>query len=430
VPVHGIYGQFIRRTAGSRVVHKNGGWSNVESTVHNHHAAGKRRQSTMNKRPAMIQRRGMTMVLVTSVVAISAVLAASILATASLRSQMGRDSALTEQAQALADSGMDLACYYFQNPMLAPSLGAGDYWTGATGVNFGGAGTADINVKKNADGHFDVSSRGVVIHAGQAYARSSQARVNAQAGFLARNAVAMNGVATLLNGYCTMHGPVQSQGALTNVGAIYGDVTAAGFTNNGYLHPGSLINIISGMSVVPPAANLRDYSTYQMNGATWSAKTITSVTAGTVLGPTADNPAGVFKVAGSLTLPDNVTINGSLLVDGTLNVNGNVTINATPGLPALVVKNDIVLRSLVPRTLNAAGLSWVGGAIKSGSLAKGSLNFHGALLFGGSGSVDALYAGTLNVWSEPAKVGQTNLDASAPTPGVAFLLYNNRKDAP
>jgi hypothetical protein len=82
-----------------------------------------------------------------------------------------------------------------------------------------------------------------------------------------------------------------------------------------------------------------------------------------------------------------VTINGTLIVEGSLIVNGsNVRITAPSGQPALIVAGNISTRANRSMTVN--GVTWIGGSIVGegllGSLLT-TLNFNGALMFGGSG---------------------------------------------
>lgn len=379
--------------------------------------------SPSNFRPPP-RRRGIAMILVMSVVLIVSVMTAGMIASSAVRAHIGPDMADRAKAAALADSGIDIAAYYMENPMLAPSLGADGYWTGAPSMSLGD-GTVSITVAGLGSNIYQVASVGKITRGSSVIQQTSTSRMKVHSYFAATNAISSNALSTFIPTSGSVTGPVMSTGPILNRGRIIGNVKATGFTNLGIQDPGYTYTIGVFPSAAPSAANLKDYSSYVYNGVTYSAKTITTTTAGATLGPTADNPMGIFRCAGNLTLSNNVTINGTLIVEGTLNLNGNANITSQKNYPALIVKGDAITRSTTSRTLSVNGLSWMGGSLKSALLTQQNINFHGPVLFGGVGSVDSSYTGTLNVWQETSSIGQMQLDSSAATPSVTFLKYEN-----
>src|SRR5438034_11280688 len=83
------------------------------------------------------RRAGLALVLVVTVLAFAAIVGFAMLSTASMQAQTTANSSLALSADALADSGVDLACYYLVNPTKAPKfIPAGGYYDGGT-ISFG-----------------------------------------------------------------------------------------------------------------------------------------------------------------------------------------------------------------------------------------------------------------------------------------------------
>jgi len=367
------------------------------------------------------------MILVMSVVLIVSVMAAGMIGSAAVKAHIGPDQADRMKALALADSGIDIAAYYLESPMLAPSMGPGGYWTGVSNMSLGD-GTLDITVTLVDINTYQVVSRGRINRGSVVIRQSSIATMKVIPKFAVLHAVTFNAPSCLITSTVTIEGSTQASGILTNRGYLKGDIKALDLFNFGLIEPGYTYTQGPNSSTTPTAANLRDYSTYVYDGATYSAKVITTTTAGATLGPTSDNPLGIFKCAGNLTLQPGVTINGTLQVEGILNINGSANITSQKNQPALIVKGDVIMRNLTPKMLAVNGLAWMGGSLKTAVGATGNMNFHGALLFGGAGSVDSLYTGAIEVHQEPSTIGQVNLSTASPTPSVTLLQYSNRKD--
>ena len=376
--------------------------------------------------------------LVLTVLAFAAIVGLAMLSTASMQAQTTANSSLALSADALADSGVDLACYYLVNPTKAPKFVAmGGYYDGGT-ISFGPnmPGSVDLTITPVAGGNagdYKVISVGKAAWSGLTH--TVTANVHVDTGWTAKSLVGLsNGGNTSL--LTTINGDVQSNGstiALTNLGKITGSVISllsAG--GSGLITLGTIAPNEQNKMTIPVWANVRDFTSYSYRGKSYNAVLITGLPTGTTLSPSDTNPAGIFKYStGTLTMNHNVTINGTLIVDnGDLNISGGGNrITPVDGFPALVVKSNLYLRfpliGTSPRDLTANGVVWLGGSVKmSGLLNLGAfLEIDGALLFGGGGSVDTLFTSKLTVNANANKTTNINIDITVPPAGAKVLSY-------
>jgi hypothetical protein len=369
------------------------------------------------------------MLLVLATVALVAVLGMVMLTEASMRAQTARNAMASATAETLAESGIDLACYYLLNPQRAPAF-VGPHWPGAQNLTFGGVeGSVDVTVTAAGPSIYDIVAVGRTRWGSpQGLERRLAATVQVQRALEVNVAAGFTSPSVSLPPAVTINGDVQVDGALTNLGQINGNVIAASLVNLGRL-VGSLLAPDPGRAMrIPRAEELHDYQTYVHNGVTCNAAVLgSSIPAGTVLGPTATNPAGVYYRSGALTIASNVRINGTLVVvGGPLNVSGTGSvITPQPGYPGAIIQGDIILRGPAwPRDLRINGLSWVGGSLKSSLLSTGgNLSFQGALLMGGGGTVDAQIGGTVVVTYDPGIIGGMGADLAPVSPGVCFMSF-------
>ena len=93
------------------------------------------------------------------VVGVAAVLAFALVGSQGTLLQASDNGVKAMQADALAESGLQLATYYLKNPSAAPILNADGYYPGQTGVSLGSGqqGTVDITVTQASSGTFDIS---------------------------------------------------------------------------------------------------------------------------------------------------------------------------------------------------------------------------------------------------------------------------------
>jgi len=380
----------------------------------------------------MRQRDGMALFLVIGVLAFAAIIGFAMLSTASMQAQTTLNSSLALTADALADSGVDLACYYLINPDKAPTaVPLGSYYHGGT-ITFGSKmpGSVDLTITALATaGDYQIVSVGRAAQ--RSIAHSVTANVHVNQGYQVKSIVSFSGNGTLPLS-ATVNGDIQVNGILVNLGVVNGSLLSPNSAQGSGSLLGGLIAINSNNNTpIPTPATLRSFTTYTYNGNTYSAATIGGLPTGTTLGPTPSNPAGIYRYSGTLTMNHNVTINGTLIVEnGDLNVSGGGnTITPVDGFPALIAKSNVWLRgtllpSTSPRDLTINGLAWLGGSLKySGLLSNGFFTVNGAIQFGNGGTVDTLFIPRLVVNKNANKTSGLNIDSSVPPASAALLSY-------
>jgi hypothetical protein len=377
----------------------------------------------------------MALLLVISVLAFAAIIGFAMLSTASMQAQTTLNSNLALSADALADSGVDLACYYLVNPKNAPkAVPIGGYYDGGT-ITFGSKmpGSVDLTITQlSTGGDYKIVSIGRSGFApGRSVAHTVTATVHVNSGYQVKSIVGFSQNGTLPLS-ATVNGDIQVNGILTNLGVINGNLLSP----NGILGSGSLLGGLIAIdsnnnTPIPSPATLRSYSTYSYNGNTYSAGVISGLPTGTTLGPTVANPAGIYRYSGTLTMNHNVTINGTLIVEnGDLNISGGGnTITPVDGFPALIAKSNVWVRGTLlpsssPRDLTINGLAWLGGSLKySGLLSNAFFTVNGALQFGNGGTVDVLFIPPIRINKNANKVAGLNIDNSVPASSATVLSY-------
>jgi hypothetical protein len=184
----------------------------------------------------------------------------------------------------------------------------------------------------------------------------------------------------------------------------------------------------SGVTVAP--TTVTDFRTYQMNGVTYNGKLLSSSpAAGTVLGPTATNPAGVYYAQGMNLNLNGVTINGTLIIKKTGTSGGNVvikgvnTITPASGFPGLVVDSQIQM-SGTGRSLTVNGLTWAAGGL-TGS-AGNSMTVNGALLIPNSTGIGG-YSGALALNYNAQNVAVPNFSTQMQVPiNIAVVSWSEQ----
>lgn len=374
------------------------------------------------------------MVVVLVFVALATILSYALLSSQSTMMQASDNSARSAQADALAESGVQLAAYYLQNPAAAPVLNSSGYYPGQTGVSLGSAvnGTVDITVTQVNTSTYDISSKAhYAATSASSLNRSLGARASVQFSAAPTDAMAINGGLTIPS-TMTINGNLRANGNIKlNGGKVTGTITAPSVVNL----LGTLIGLVdqivtdtSSNKVV--ATTVKDYRTYTYNGKTYSAQLLPG-TSGTI-GPTANNPLGVYYGTGDVTVSTALTINGTLLVpEGKLIMKSTkLTINASVNMPALVVNSDIGF-SGTKRSLTVNGLAWIGGAItKSGTTSNNDATFNGAVQFsGGGGGVSTNYSGTVVVNYDKNRAATSSFvpgQAGTVASGIKLTSFSNK----
>lgn len=364
--------------------------------------------------------RGMAMLLVLSVIGMASVLGLGMLSTASIQAATARNSLDAVRADSSVRSGIQVACYYLQYPRRAPSLTNG-YWPGGV-VNLGDGETVQVSVSSLGGNDYRITATST----GSGVQRSSRCSIHVEPGFKLKYAAVFNGNSVSVPGFVSLYGGAQVAGLLVNYGAISEQSCAASVLNYGFMS-GGWVPLTTGNTASNPRPDKRhDYRTYRYQGQTYLAKNISvSSTSSVALRPTADNPAGVFRRNGSLTLNGGVTVQGTLLVEGSLNIygSGNSISGPAAGFPALVVKDDIYTYGAF-RELRVEGLTWLGKSIRFNGMNLFSLlEFRGVLLFGGEGSIQNVVGPTVRVYYEPGRADGVQIDDSIPPPSVTMTSY-------
>jgi hypothetical protein len=246
----------------------------------------------------------------------------------------------------LSDSGLEHA----RGLILRPHDVPGTYWTGDTALQLSVSSRDfyDVNVARDPADYctYTIESKAYRLLAAEEIAETTlqaELRLDPCIGV-------WSGAALVHRPDWSCVGDLYCAGAVTNLGAISGDVYAASMTGA----MGGQLEAPVDLDLSWPAADPMDF--VMMHGAaTVSPGTLA---AGTTLGPY--TPSRVSFCNGDLVLPGAVTIEDMLLVDGSLTIEGaDNTIRAAKSMPAVYVTGDLTIRSAT--SLWIAGLVVVGG---------------------------------------------------------------------
>jgi len=341
--------------------------------------------------------RGFALLAVLIIVGVAVVLSFAVLSETSLKAQASKNAALAAQADALCDSGVNLAMYYLLNPWNAPTLQNG-YWPGGSGISLGASvsGAIDVTVVKD----LSKTNEYVITAMGKPQPTSSsglchtaQARVRIQPGLKISRSISAVKAMTLSNGV-TVNGDVACNGSLTNAAIINGTAYSNGLVNTGLITTIASILTVE-PAVAPTATSIQQFATYAYaDGRLYSRTAITTASIGSGVnetpGPTASNPAGIYYYNGNLTLNNNVKISGTLVVTGNVILNGTgISITPQNGFPGLIVLGEF--RTRAGKSMTIDGTTFVGKVVKpDGASSIGTaITFNGALLFGDNGGIQA-----------------------------------------
>jgi cytoskeletal protein CcmA (bactofilin family) len=373
------------------------------TTCHHHRAAqpGARRHR---------RRRGISLMLVMTVIAVASVLGMAILTSNSIQTEASRGQDLVLQADALAESGVNVGLYYLQNindSSKCPNAVSAISLSGPVPYN-----ESSISLGAQVPGTYDLS----ITRTGLTrYVITSTGNVPASTGNITRKIVATvdlnyytfalslnnSGASTTINaGTMTVTGDVYSAGPVVNAGTVTGTIYSNSVSGAGTQLATKALSTIPSLtalpivSILPNILAVNHYPTYIWTTGTSKASTSNlnlSVTlSNTTKNPSPTNPAGIYTYAGDLNLDGGVTINGTLVVSGKLKIAGNNTINPRPNFPAIIVDSDIAFKT-DGATLTSNGLTFVGGQITRSGAATANLNVTGTLISsGGAAAFDPL----------------------------------------
>jgi hypothetical protein len=351
---------------------------------------------------------GIAMMLVIVAVAIAAVLGYSTLAVVGTQAQISENSQAIAQADCLAESGFNYAMYQLENDSSSIPWSSGSLTLGNA------ASTYTSTLTSVGQGEYEIQSSGTV-HIGaaaMAITRTVTAYVQLNTPAVPQNQAGGFTGNLPLNSLDKVVGNVQTAGTVTNTGAsVSGSVTQ------------------NASGVVAPT-QVTDFSVpYTYAGQTYSPTLLTSdPAAGTTLGPTASNPAGIYYVNNRLMNLKGITINGSLIIkSGGVSVTSATTNTITPvsGYPGLVINkstsNVTGAGYLEVSGANAAltvnGLVWSQlGITKVGAANTGSqITINGSLLTPASSPFNS-YNGALTLNYTAANVNVPNFSSQMSVP--------------
>ena len=357
--------------------------------------------------------------LVVILTAMASTMGLALLATSSLHAQAGSSTVHAAAADSLAESGINLAMYYLQNPLSAPLTPGASFWPGQTHIALGSevAGVCDVAVTQLSPLTYRIVSTG----RSTAIQRTLQATVELQYEPSVRYAMGSNSGLSL-SGTTSVKGDLQVKGLLrVSLGTLIDGLALA--DNLAGLLPRFTTAVSTAPNPVPPIPSYRTYNWY---GTTYSAREINADLQNVTLGPTADNPAGVYFSRTARKLKGNVTVNGTLVVEtGNLQIAGaNNQIIAQVGFPGLIVATDIQMAG-PNRGLTVNGMACIGTGVTRGGLSQigSKLNINGSVLFfGATPTVDSLYNGTMNITYDGSKVIVPGIGAASVTPSGLQIL--------
>ncbi len=389
-------------------------------------------------------RRGFAMIMVLAAIAIAVVMGFAMLAGASLQTRTRGNASRSIAAEYLAESGVNLAMYYLQNPNNAPSLNASNYWGGTNGAVTIDPGAVTVTVTRDTTAGnnwtYEIVSSATVGASGDTQmTRTANARVYVKNEYRVSYASGFNSAATIqpntsITGDVISNGNVKLSNSTVS-GVIYAPSTS------GAANPGGRKDVPAAAVPAPTNPDVNLYRTYTIGGVTYNADVISASTLSgsvgvTTLGSSVTNPAGIWYTTGNLTLGDNVKIDGTLICGGNLIVSGaNIVVTPKSGYPGVVVTGNFqVNHTLKSMTIN--GICYIGGTLKSSGvwvqLSQASvLTVKGGLLIANVSPISSSYSAVTNVTLNSTMNLAPELSTAGRTPiGIQVLRWGPVVPAP
>jgi hypothetical protein len=366
------------------------------------------------------RQRGLALLLVLTAVALASLVGLSILSSASLHAQVSGNTAKAASAEFLAESGIQVAVFFLQNPSMMPAA-----WGSQPGYTIfaddqtltGMDGSFDLRVQPNAATDvFDIQATG--SSPGESpITRTATAQIKAVRA-IPQSAASFGG-AINIGGRHYVNGPVVAGGAVTYAGNITGTVRQS-FNSTDYVIPTSATVNTYGAGATPGSYTLLD-------GSTGTPQSVSgTITAFPAL--SGSNPGKVYYSNGDLIVNATSTINfnGTLVVLGNLTVRGtNFTITPEAQMPALITTGQLRM-NLTNITLQVNGVAWLGngtawtGGVNSNSkvIINGSLLMPSGVVFGNTTTGNV----TINFASNNVNIASlTTSSQPQPITGVRLL---------
>ena len=254
--------------------------------------------------------RGFSLMMVTAVVAVASVMGMAILSSNALQAEASSSQDQVAQADALAESGVNLVMYYLQNlndntkcPATLASMNVNGPAYTQTGVSLGSSvqGTIDLQVSRTATNRYAITSTGKSTATAAGVSR--KLTVTTDVNYFAYGISAPNissGGSFTIPATMTILGDLYAAGAIVNNGTISGTVYAtstSGSGNCGLIQ--TLLNVVTA-TLVPTVSSVNHYVTYTYNGGVYTAGVLLLPQSNVTLGPSPLNPAGVYVAATTL----------------------------------------------------------------------------------------------------------------------------------
>ncbi len=314
---------------------------------------------------------------------------------ASTNAQIADNAVLAAKADALAESGVNLAIYYLRYPANAPAafLTSSDSYV-ATNVSLGTGIDGYVNLQVDRitpqGWEFQVKSTGVAQDGPLRVAQTLTSNVKCQTKFDPRYVLSsQSDIALSTPGSVVITGKVQTKGQLD----VASGVMISDYVYTYELTGSSVLALVGSapyQTVAPSWSQIKDYGqfgagptyTYTHNGdPTCQAAVITGpiITAASLPALGTNNPLRIYICNGDLTVfpsgTGNISMTGSLIVRGDLLLGNAVTLNAASrtltvnnpmaganGAPGLIVQGAIRYLSSQKRIITY-GVNWVGTGI-------------------------------------------------------------------
>lgn len=378
------------------------------------------------------RQRGISLMMVTAFIGVASVMGMAVLSSQTLQTTACASADLAVQADALAESGLNVGLYYLQNlndSTKCPStVGSASYKE--TGGRLGSAvnGTYDLTIAYNSRANPTRYTLTSVGTAGGKVSRTLTATVDVN--YFGYGLVLWNtSSTTTLPANLNVTGDVFALSAVQNNGTVAGTLYSSSISGSGTATSTAATTAKSYTPVPSTVAHYYPQYTYYKDGKNYSPSIILL---GSLLGTALSvnlisNPAGIYYHSGDLTLSGNTKITGTLVVTGKLYVSGTGnSITSTSNYPALIVDSDINFMSSGAQ-LDVTGLVYTGAKVgKASNVSSGRLNITGALLAaGGSSAFDPQVQVNIKYDRARASVPSlTNLSRPAPT-SVSIINWKN-----
>jgi hypothetical protein len=383
--------------------------------------------------------KGLSLILVTATVAVASVMGIAILSSNALQVEASTNQDKAVQADALSESGVNLAMYYLQNISDSSKCPAGLSGLAVNGTPYTSlnnslgasvSGTFDIQVSHTSTNQYKIVSIGKATVSGSTIKRTITGTVDLNYYGYGISAPNISAGSWTIPAGTTIVGDVYSNTSVVNNGSISGNLYASsssGTGSTGLLK--SLTSVISS-TLIPTTATVNHYVTYTYNGGIYTAGTILSPQSNVTLGTTVTNPAGIYVCATTLDITGNFKVNGTLVVStgGSLRIQGTGnSITPVSGFPAQVVDGDIIFKAN-NAAVDLNGLTFLGGSVKRSASQTGcKLNVTGALLCPSiTNTFDGAVTTTIKYDRTKASVTTLVSGSTKPTPSsVSIVSWKN-----